>query len=170
MKSKWTDQLATELQLVYRKLLQMGATKEDAEDIVQETAIQFLHYLSAIEPSKARAWLYQTAIHRFFDHLRKQKRWYTYIESGSWLDFSEERTPEQALLTAEQSHEVQQALTRLSGKDQELLTLKYRSELSLEEMALLYGTTDKTIKTQLARARKRLAQLIEKKEGQVDAE
>lgn len=166
MKTSWTEQLASELQLVYRKLLQMGATKEDAEDIIQETAIQFLHYLSAIEPVKARAWLYRTATHRFFDHLRKQNRWYSYVESGNWLEFTEVRSPEDTLLTQEQSLEFQQYLQQLSSKDQELLTLKYSSQLTLEEIATIYETSDKTIKTQLARARKRFASKIPQQGGQ----
>lgn len=165
MNSQWTDQLAAELQLVYRKLLQMGATKEDAEDLIQETAIQFLHYLSAIEPEKARAWLYRTAIHRFYDSLRKQKRWHAYIESGNWRETSASISPEEQLIQVESAAEIQKYMEQLSPKDQELLTLKYISQLSLEEIADLHMTSDKTIKTQLARARKRLASLIKQKEG-----
>lgn len=170
MNSQWTDQLATELQLVYRKLLQMGATKEDAEDLIQETAIQFLHYLSAIEPENARAWLYRTAIHRFYDNLRKQKRWHAYIESGNWRETLESLSPEEQLIQVESAAEIQKYMEQLSLKDQELLTLKYISQLSLEEIADLHTTSDKTIKTQLARARKRLAALIKQKEGFPHAE
>jgi len=50
----------------------------------------------------------------------------------------------------------------LQPKEMELLLLKYSAELTLNEIAILFQTTDKSIKTQLARARKKFSEVFER--------
>lgn len=40
----------------------MGAIKQDAEDVVQETAYQFIKYIAGIKVEQAEAWLFRVAI------------------------------------------------------------------------------------------------------------
>ncbi|MFJ7942012.1 hypothetical protein ACIQYG_26700 [Peribacillus sp. NPDC096622] len=49
--------LNKKLKAVYFFLLKMGAIKEDAEDIVQETAFQFVQYLDTLQEEYVDAWL-----------------------------------------------------------------------------------------------------------------
>ncbi|MGE7186849.1 RNA polymerase sigma factor [Peribacillus sp. NPDC006672] len=63
--------LNKKLKAVYFFLLKMGAIKEDAEDIVQETAFQFVQYLDTLQEEYVDAWLYRVAINKYYDSLRK---------------------------------------------------------------------------------------------------
>ena len=164
MNEVFENQLREKLHLVYLTLLKMGARKEDAEDIIQETTIQFLQYLDGISPTNAGAWLYRVAINKYYDLLKKEKTVNNYILSFDMNELLEFETPEDVYLKKEYTQNIQQLLKRLSTKDAELLLLKYSAEFSLKEIAILFHTTDKTVKTQLARARIRLMTLIKEED------
>lgn len=72
MDELYNKQLQEKLLAIYKTLLTMGARKEDAEDIVQETAIQFIQYIDGISPNDASAWLYKVAIHKYYDLIKSQ--------------------------------------------------------------------------------------------------
>lgn len=54
-----------------------------------------------------------------------------------------------------------ECLRKIPQKYAEILLLKYSGDLSLKDIAIIYGTTDKSIKTQLARAKKKMRKMIE---------
>jgi len=70
-------------------------------------------------------------------------------------------TPEGFLLQKEIQLEVQRVLKQLKPKEAEILLMKYSADFSLKDIAILFDATDKTIKTQLARARQKLVRLLE---------
>lgn len=160
MNEQYSKQLQVKLLAVYKTLLKMGARKEDAEDIVQETAIQFIQYIDGISPTDASAWLYKVAIHKFYDSLKKEKTQQAYYITFRLDDLLDSETPEKMLLQQELQHEIVTQLKRMSEKEARLLVMKYSANLSLKDIAKLTGTTDKTVKTQLARAKEKLKQLM----------
>lgn len=165
MNEKFGKQLQEKLRAIQFTLLKMGASTQDAEDILQETAYQFIKYIDGIDAKFAEAWLYRVAINKYYDSLKKQKHANQYVLSFNLQDLLDEQTPEQYLLQKEQLATVQQCLNRLQPKETELLLLKYSADLSLKEIAVLFGTTDKTIKTLLARAKKKFSDIYQKDGG-----
>ena len=153
--------LNRKLKGVYHLLLKMGAKKEDAEDILQETAYRFVQLLDGVEETYMDAWLYRVAINLFYDGLRKQKTIGRYLALFNTEDLLDLYTPEQSLIEGEFQQKVKIALSKLTPKDTEILLLKYSAEFTLKDIAHLLETTDKSIKTQLARAKKRLRKMIE---------
>ena len=153
--------LKQKLKGVYFVLLKMGAKKEDAEDILQETAYRFVHLLDGIDKAYMDAWLYRVAINLFYDGLKKQKTKDYYLATFNTRDLLDLQTPEQSLIEGEFQQRIKIALSKLTPKDTEILLLKYSAEFSLKDIAHLLETTDKSIKTQLARAKKRLRKMIE---------
>ncbi|MCR2822286.1 RNA polymerase sigma factor [Lederbergia panacisoli] len=153
--------LQNKMHSVYLTLIKMGSSKEDAEDIMQDTAIQFLQYIDGIEITFAQAWLYRVAINKYYDSLKKRKSHEKYIlafDMGQLFDYD---TPEHVLLRKELQLDVQRALKQMKPKEAEILLLKYSADFSLKDIAVLFDTTDKTIKTQLARAKQKLVALLE---------
>lgn len=53
------------LKFVYSYLLKMGASKEDAEDIVQDTAYKFLQYIDSV--TNTQSWLFRVAVNQYYD-------------------------------------------------------------------------------------------------------
>ncbi len=153
--------LERKLKGVYYVLLKMGAKKEDAEDILQETAYRFVQLLDGIDETYMDAWLYRVAINLFYDGWKKKKTMVRYLTLFETEDLLDLYTPEQSLIDAEFEKQIKIAMSKLRPKDSEILLLRYSAEFSLKDMGRLLGTTDKSIKTQLARAKKRLRKMIE---------
>lgn len=53
--------------------MKIGARKEDAEDITQETIIKTIECLLQIEPEIMRAWMFKVAMHRYYSLYNKNK-------------------------------------------------------------------------------------------------
>ncbi|MBW8351585.1 sigma-70 family RNA polymerase sigma factor [Bacillus sp. IITD106] len=161
MNEAFGKKLQKKLHSVYLTLMKMGASKEDAEDITQDTAIQFLQYIDGIEINYAQAWLYRVAINKYYDLLKKRKSHEKYILAFDMSQLFDYNTPEHFLLRKELQQDVQHVLKQMKQKEAEILLMKYSANFSLKEIAILFNTTDKTIKTQLARAKQKLVILLE---------
>lgn len=161
MNDTFGEKLLQKLHPIYLTLIKMGASKEDAEDITQETAIQFLQYINGIDIDFAQAWLYRVAINKYYDLLKKKKTHENYMLSFNMNELFNYETPEHLLLRKEMQKDIQYMLEQLKPKEAELLLMKYSAGFSLKDMAILFQTTDKTVKTQLARAKQKLIRLLE---------
>lgn len=161
MNDTFGKKLQQKLHPVYLTLIKMGASKEDAEDISQETAVQFLQYIDGIDINLAQAWFYRVAINKYYDLLKKKKTHENYILAFNMNELFNYETPDHFLLRKETQKEIQYVLKQLKPKEAELLLMKYSADFSLKDIAILFHTTDKTVKTQLARARQKLIELLE---------
>ncbi|WP_051272177.1 RNA polymerase sigma factor [Shimazuella kribbensis] len=59
-------------EFIFRYLVKLGASRRDAEDIVQDTFYQVLLSYQSIHLSKLKPWLFQVAINRYYDFCRKR--------------------------------------------------------------------------------------------------
>jgi RNA polymerase sigma-70 factor (ECF subfamily) len=73
-------------------------------------------------------------------------------------------SPETALEKKDKSAIIRKCLTGLSAEHREIIDLVYYHEKSVEEVALIVGIPENTVKTRMFYARKRLAELL-KAEG-----
>ncbi|GLX71143.1 RNA polymerase sigma factor [Paenibacillus glycanilyticus] len=136
---------------IQRYLIRLGASRADAEDIVQDTVYKGLLYLDSIVPDKLTAWLYRVALNRYFDMLRKRKK-IMYLVEDDILGPSE--IPEDVLLQKEQREEIELVMESLTPIFKQLLILKYELDFSYREIAELIGIREEMVKTYLYRARK----------------
>ncbi|MFJ7994979.1 RNA polymerase sigma factor [Peribacillus frigoritolerans] len=140
------------LKFVYSYLLKMGASKEDAEDIVQDTAYKFLQYIDSV--TNTQSWLFRVAVNQYYDLTRKKSRRKEILLKFNIHELFEEDTPEIALLQSELVKDTHELLKRLKPKYRQLLLLKYSTGLKINEIAELYGMKEGSVKTILHRARK----------------
>lgn len=140
------------LKFVYSYLLKMGASKEDAEDIVQDTAYKFLQYIDSV--TNTQSWLFRVAVNQYYDLTRKKSRRKEILLKFNIHELFEEDTPESALLQSELVKDIHELLKRLKPKYRQLLLLKYSTGLKISEIAELYGMKEGSVKTILHRARK----------------
>ncbi|KWW21908.1 MULTISPECIES: RNA polymerase sigma factor [Peribacillus] len=150
--------LNSELNIVYRYLRKLGISQADSEDAVQETAYKYLLYYDTIQTSKIRSWLIRVSLNFHYDQCRKHRRYDLNLNEERLVTDIEE-LPEVIFLVKERNKEVGDALSKLRPHFQELLLLKYQSGLSYEEIAMLIEKPISSIKTNLFRARKRLAKI-----------
>jgi len=68
--------------------------------------------------------------------------------------------PEVALEKKDKSAAIRKCLIKLSAEHREIIDLVYYHEKSVEEVALIVGIPENTVKTRMFYARKRLAELL----------
>lgn len=136
---------------IQQYLIRLGASRADAEDIIQDTVYKGLLYLDSIVPEKFSAWLYRVAINQYYDMLRKRKR-IEWLDQEPTVEGSE--IPEEILLRKERREEIEHVMDALTPIYKQLLILKYELNFSYREISDLLGMREEMVKTYLFRARK----------------
>lgn len=145
---------------VYNLCYQMLSNATEAEDAAQEVFLRAYARLDSYDDRRQfSTWLFSIASNYCIDRLRRVRptliSWDDF--KVSWLD-NDNTQPEQALLKAEATEEVQTLLKSLNPDDRLVIILKYWYTLSYQEMSQTLGTTVSAIKSKLFRARRQLAQ------------
>lgn len=155
MDGQWERYLLKEAEIVFKYLIKIGATKEDAEDIVQEAIMKTIECLSQINAEKLRAWLFKVALHRYYT-LYNKKKTLTFLTDEEIRQFQSAINIEEQLILGEQNVNLREALQKLPQNFQQLLVMKYFMELSYKDMAAILEVSENHIRTYLQRARKAL--------------
>jgi RNA polymerase sigma-70 factor (ECF subfamily) len=162
----------THYQEIYRLLYRITGTREEAEDLAQETFLR-LHRAPGVsnrqgrpvehahsgshaagERSNIRAWLYRVASNLAFNHLRGEGRRrqrqeavarQTEVRDGGIGD------PAETALRFEEQSRVRRALSALPQRQAQLLLLRYAG-LSYRELAAAMDIAFGSVGTMLARA------------------
>lgn len=134
------------LRLAYSYLHNM----HDAEEVLQETLIQYLKTSPILEnESHEKAWLFRVAI-----NLSKNRISYNKIRNTDELNES---------LVAEQREDlsfVWEAVKELPVKYKEVIHLFYYEELSTAQIAKILKKNESTIRSRLMRGRKKLKSIL----------
>lgn len=154
------DVLNRELNIVYKYLLKKGVPHIDAQDAVQETALKYIKLSDTIRSSKVRSWLIRVALNYHYDQCRKNKKYHFNLDEHSGEPESTE-TPEALVISKERARELSSILNQLKPFYAEILLLKYQSNFTYEEIAIILGISIGAVKINLYRARKKLLKCLE---------
>ncbi|WP_159622251.1 RNA polymerase sigma factor [Ruania rhizosphaerae] len=131
-------------------------TETEAEDVVAETFVVAWRRLDDV-PDNARPWLFGVARNVLRNHLRAQNR--QTLLKVRIDEQPEEDQPDLATAIADR-HDLAAAWNRLTGAEQEVISLVAWDELSNDEAATVLGCTKSTFAVRLFRARRRLLHLL----------
>lgn len=141
---------------IYRFLLRLTRSHDDALELAQET---FIHAWTALERWQAQArfstWLFQIARNQAIDLLRRTQR-VDFVEFDASVADSladSAPTPEEALYSTQRLRALERALQRLPTEHREILLLREIEDLSYDEMAAVLNISLGTVKSRIARAR-----------------
>ena len=142
-------------------LLYSASCREDAEDIVHDTLVKLMSkykILSGLNEKALASYIVysirNTAINRR-KHLAIENKYYkTYNPDETYV------SAESQLLSELPPEDLFPGWAKLSQKDRDLLAFRYFLELSVEELAALYGCSAISIRVRLYRARKKARELI----------
>ncbi len=142
---------------VFNYVLHMTRHRHDAEDITQQTFIKAYTHLASFDTGRSFiAWLLTIARRTALNHFRSVKSHDqvddTTADSGTLPDRDAEKRDQLDTLWT-------QARSALSGREYEVLWLRYAEDLSLEETARILGLTQTHTKIIAYRARQRLIKL-----------
>lgn len=135
--------------MVYRLAYSRTRSEADAEDIYQEVFLRYFQKRPVFETEEHRkAWLLRVTVNRAKS-----------LFSSAWF---RKTVPLEACaaFTEPEERKLDDALRKLMPGDRMLLHLFYYEELSTKEMASVLGRKESTIRTQLTRARRKLAEIM----------
>ncbi len=156
---KLEEVLINEMKVVFKSLIKMGITKEDAEDITQNTLYKALRYVDSIDGKAARAWLFRVALNEFYNICRKNKK-NTCINISD-LDIRDllAESTENAVISSEKVKDIRDTLDKLQPAYRNLLILKYIIGFSYRNISEFTGYNEDKVKIYLYRARNKFKEL-----------
>jgi RNA polymerase sigma-70 factor (ECF subfamily) len=163
--SAYADLVKRHQRFVFTLAMRFTKTREDAEEIAQDCFIKAYRSLSSFQgQAKFSTWLYSIVYTTAMTFLRKKKVDTDSIDDEQTYIQIENRPSGYDLNDAEsksRSFYLNQAITQLLPDDATIITLFYKGEQSLEEIARALGMETNTVKVKLFRARQRLKERLE---------
>lgn len=149
----------------YRTAYLIVRSRELAEDAVQ-IALEdcYLSIMRNVEIRNFKAWFYRLVYTRSIDIYRKHKRnQFTDIEDNpEAISKMKSESAQEKAVEMETRQELLQLITHLKDEQRVPLLLFYFENLSVKEISLILNENSNTVKTRLARGRKRLGELMKK--------
>jgi RNA polymerase sigma-70 factor (ECF subfamily) len=155
---------------VYNTAYRITGDASLAEDVTHDVFVLVYERLGQFrQRSRFSSWLYRVAVNRATDAVRRRRRerWLFPARVGEDAEEGEvaataERSPEQAVESAELAEAVAGALGELSLKLRTVVVLRYFEGLRYEEIAQVIGRSVGTVKSRLSRAHGKLWPELEK--------
>ena len=144
---------------VYRFLLRMTRSPDDALDLSQETFLRVYRSLSLFRSqSSFSTWIFSIAHHLCVDHARKMARKNRFsfhsVDDEDAMSLPDTGpTPEQVAENKLLAHEIDRALSAITPDLREIFLLREISGLSYAEIAETLDLELGTVKSRIARAR-----------------
>ena len=153
--------------LMYAQALRIMRNGEEAQDVVSDSLMALMKkidLLRTLECNKLRAYIVTTVKHTAITRFQRKKR-ERVVDDATLEDIAGGGTVDEALLARAGVEGIKDAIASLSDREKEIMLMKYFRELTDEEIARETGLRPVSVRVQLSRARKHLAQILEGKEG-----
>ena len=162
----YADLVKRHQRFVFTLAMRFAKTREDAEEIAQDCFIKAYRSLDSFQrQAKFTTWLYTIVYTTAMTALRKKRVDTDSIDDENTFIQIENQTSGYDVNDAEnksRSFYLNQAIAQLLPDDATIITLFYKGEQSLDEIALTMGMEENTVKVKLFRARQRLKEKLER--------
>lgn len=148
---------------IYRFLVRMTRSQEDARELTQETFLSAFQAIARWRPdARLSTWLFHIARNQALDRLRRAQRVEFVMLDEAQIEHipAATPTPEAALQARQRIEALEGALARLSVEHREILLLRDIEEMPYEDIAEVLGISLGTVKSRIARARAGLLQYM----------
>jgi len=150
---------------VFTLVLRMIKNREDAEEVAQDIFIKAYRSLADFRgASKFTTWLYTIVNTTCITFLRKKKLDVHSLDNEKVFEVADSQDSGFRANQVEQKSRiamVNNAIARLNPDDAQIITLFYKSEQTLDEIAQILGVEPNAAKVRLHRARTRLKDRME---------
>lgn len=151
---------------VFTLVLRYVKNREDAEEVSQDVFVKAYRSLADFKgASKFSTWLYTIATTTSLSFLRKKKVEVQSLDNETIFVTADNLDGGMSANQVEQKSKqrmVNQAIALLSADDAQVISLFYKGEQTLEEIAQIMGKEPNAVKVQLHRARTRLKEKMQK--------
>lgn len=154
---------ATLLRYVMRR---SHATKEDAEDIVQNSFIKMYRNINDFDSTlKFSSWAYRITHNELIDWYRKQKSRPQLVfgdkDEDIFASIAGDMNIEKSAIEAETKKEIKDIIETLDTKYQEIISLRFFEDKSYDEIADILQIPPGTVAIRLSRAKKILEEKLQ---------
>jgi RNA polymerase sigma factor (sigma-70 family) len=150
---------------VFTIVLRYVKLREDAEEVAQDVFVKAFRSLPDFKgSSKFSTWLYTICTTTCITFLRKKKLEVLSLDHEKVFSAADTMDSGLAANLIEQKSRigmVNKAIKMLSPEDAQVITLFYKGEQTLEEIAQIIGKEPNTVKVQLHRARTKLKEKLQ---------
>ncbi len=138
-------------------LQKSGASKAEAEDVVQDVFVKMLETDLVIPAEKMRAWMYRVSIRRYIDRYRRDQHYLEILQK--------EFFKQDVIQPFENDYYelLRSTIEELTTKEAMLLDLYYFQNFTVKEIAQIMSYSVSKVKVQLMRSRIKLRHKLEKK-------
>jgi len=151
---------------VFTITLRYVKTREDAEEVSQDVFVKAYRSLADFKgTAKFSTWLYTITTTTCITFLRKKKLEIHSLDNERVFEVADNVDSGMRANQIEQKSKVNmvnEAIKMLSPDDAQIITLFYKGEQTLDEIALILGKEPNAVKVQLHRARGRLKEKMQK--------
>lgn len=159
---------------IEKQLLRYPLTEEDRRDLVQATLMQIVRRVGSFRGDASfSTWLFRVTANEALMLMRSQRRHRARLVQG--LDLEDlgslpaandaaELGADTSVATSERDARVREALQELPAAYRDVVSLHYREDLGLHEIAARLATTESAVRSRLHRARSRLRAILERNE------
>lgn len=151
---------------VFTIALRYVKSREDAEEVAQDIFVKAYRSLADFKgTAKFSTWLYTITTTTCITFLRKKKLEVHSLNNEKVFAIADNFDGGMSANLIEQKSKqnmVNEAIRLLSSDDAQVITLFYKGEQTLEEMAKIMGKEPNAVKVQLHRARTRLKEKMQK--------
>ena len=155
--------------LMYVQALQITRNSAEAQDAVSDAILALLKKIDLLRTlpcNKVQAYVVITVKHMAINRYHRARR-----EGPGWEDGLEEtpapaRTEDQ-LLEQAGVERIKNAVLSLPAREKDIMLMKYFRTLTDEEIAGELGIRPVSVRVHLSRARRHLAELLQKEEGRL---
>jgi RNA polymerase sigma-70 factor (ECF subfamily) len=145
---------------VYRFVLRLVRDESVAEDLISDVFLDVWRQADRFEGRSAvSTWLLAIARFKALSALRRKPDENLDDEAAEAIEDTSD-DPEAALAKKDKGAVIRKCLTGLSAEHREIIDLVYYHEKSVEEVAVIVGIPEATVKTRMFYARKKLGELL----------
>ena len=145
---------------LFRFLLSLTGSREQAEELMQEVFYQALLHIDRFEGrSSLFTWLCQIGKNAWLKEIRRNRRYDdTPYEELRLADSTP--TPEEAAIRADELRRIRQAVAKLEEPYRDVFILHIFGQRPLKEIAHMYGKSESWARVTYFRARTRIAEEV----------
>jgi RNA polymerase sigma-70 factor (ECF subfamily) len=136
----------------------LTGNRDEANELLSELFLKLVEKIAGCKPQTFEPWLFKMASNMFADYIRAKKR------QQKMLSKAAERMPSETMPEKNDGYMVDKLtvyLRKLDSETAEIITMRYYSELSFEELAKIRNEPIGTCLSKVHRGLKKLKQLME---------
>lgn len=158
--TSYEEALLPHLDAAYNLARWLTRDERDAEDVVQEAYLRAFKHFDAFKGGDARPWLLAIVRNTYYTWIQRNRPSEVAFDEEKDTHVSEVSDPETLMLKEADRQLIRRAMRKLPAEFLEVIVLREFEELSYKEIAEVVQVPVGTVMSRLARARRRLAQLV----------